>query len=440
MKPYNKPVELKPLFTERMQSLLGKDFESYLEILEKEPVRSLRCNTLKISVKNLEKRFKEKDWKFKQPFKDYPEVFIIEGKYVRSHSQSNNIINSKIENPDNNKTIKLNNSSKNSSDNKSSAKKSGEADFEANNISSDSELTRGGGRGSGGLQNLAPGELGRSLEHQLGYYYIQELASMLPIIALEPKPEETILDLCSAPGSKTTQAAAKMENTGTIIANEVKFGRIKVLATNLQRCGVTNTIITKKDGIALCKKLAQENTQIDKILVDAPCSGEGTIRSTPKTCHMWNPKTIKNLSKLQKALVSSAIEILKPEGEMIYSTCTHAPEENEEVVDYILTNFPNMKIQKVNLPIKCREGITSWDATGWASDFAKQIRGGGRGRGGTNMTERDRELGGDPIKHSCRIYPQDENTEGFFIAKFKKSAMSVTQGKVKRRKPEVSSR
>ena len=361
MKPYNKPVELKPLFTERMQSLLGKDFESYLEILEKEPVRSLRCNTLKISVKDLEKRFKEKGWKFKQPFKDYLEVFIIEGKVSEASGSP------------------------------------------------------------GGRVGLLPGELGRSLEHQLGYYYIQEIASMLPIIALEPKPEETILDLCSAPGSKTTQAAAKMENTGTIIANEVKFGRIKVLATNLQRCGVTNTIITKKDGIALCKKLAQENIQVDKILVDAPCSGEGTIRSTPKTCHMWNPKTIKNLSKLQKALVSSAIEILKPNGKMIYSTCTHAPEENEEVVDFILKNFPNMKIQKVNLPIKCREGITSWNEKERA-DLDNSFNSGRGGQGVEEGTLNVRAKEFNPqVTKSCRIYPQDENTEGFFIAKFKKS-------------------
>ena len=315
----HKSPELKPLFIERMQKLLGKDFNSYLKILEKEPARSLRCNTLKISIEELKKRFKEKKWKFSQPFNENPEVFIIESE-------------------------------------------------------------------------LEPGELGRSLEHQLGYYYIQEIASMLPIIALNPKPEEILLDLCSSPGSKTTQAAAKMKNTGTIIANEVSFGRIKILSSNLQRCGVTNSIITKKDGITLCKRLEKEKIKFDKILVDAPCSGEGTIRSTPKTCKMWNPKTIKSLSKLQKALVSSAIKILKPNGELIYSTCTHSPEENEEIVDFILKNFPEMKIEKINLPIKCRQGITKWEEKEYEED----------------------------AKHSCRIYPQDANTEGFFISKFRK--------------------
>ena len=310
--------EPKPLFLERMKSLLGKDFDDYMEILKKEPVRSFRCNTLKISIEDLKKRLENKDWKIRTPFKNFPEIMIV-----------------------------------------------------------DSELQ--------------PGELGRALEHLLGYYYIQEIASMLPTLVLNPKPEERILDLCASPGSKTTQMAARMNNMGLLIANEVKFGRIKILSANTERCGVMNLLITKRDGIALCKRFKEENFLFDKILLDAPCSGEGTIRSSPKTLEMWNPKTIENLSKLQKALIASAIEILKPNGELVYSTCTHAPEENEEVVDFALKNF-KVKIEKINLPIKTREGITSWQE----KEYSKEIR------------------------FSCRIYPQDNDTEGFFIAKIKK--------------------
>jgi len=239
--------------------------------------------------------------------------------------------------------------------------------------------------------DLAPGELGRALEHLLGYYYIQELASMLPVLVLNPKENERVLDLCASPGSKTTQIAARMNNTGLIIANEVKFGRIKILSANTERCGVMNMLITKRDGIALCKRFKEESFLFDKILLDAPCSGEGTIRSTPKTLEMWNIKTIENLSKLQKSLIASAIEILKPGGELVYSTCTHAPEENEEVVDFALKNF-NVKIEKVNLPVKARQGITNWKEKSYSQD----------------------------VKFSCRIYPQDANTEGFFIAKIRK--------------------
>jgi len=241
--------------------------------------------------------------------------------------------------------------------------------------------------------NLLPGELGRALEHLLGYYYVQELASMLPIIALKPKPDETILDLCAAPGSKTTQIAAEMKNIGLIIANEIHLGRIKILASNLERCGVTNTIITRKEGRVLCSKLKQKDFKFDKILLDTPCSGEGTLRSTPATYLMWNPKTIKRLSRLQKQLFEAAFEILKVGGEIIYSTCTHAPEENEEVIDYVLERFKNqINIEQIKLPIKCRSGISKWQ---------------------------DKEYN-KKVKQACRIYPQDNNTEGFFITKLKK--------------------
>jgi len=240
--------------------------------------------------------------------------------------------------------------------------------------------------------NLEPGEFGRSLEHQLGYYYIQDIASMLPPVVLNPKPDETILDLCASPGSKTTQIASRMENQGTIIANEISLHRIKILASNLERCGVTNAIITKKEGFALCNKLKQEGFLFDKILVDAPCSGEGTIISNQKTLIMWNIKTVFNLSKIQKSLLSSAIEILKPGGEIVYSTCTHSPEENEEIIDFILKKFPEMKIEKINLPVKFAQGITNW---------------------------KDKEYVED-VKYSCRIYPHETQTEGFFIAKLRK--------------------
>jgi len=192
---------------------------------------------------------------------------------------------------------------------------------------------------------LEPGELGRALEHLLGYYYVQEISSMLPVIALNPKPNEIILDLCSAPGSKTTQIASKMKNTGTIIANDLKLGRIKILASNLEKCGVMNTIITKSSGEFLCKRLRDKEFKINKILIDAPCSGEGTIRGTPKTLQMWNVKKIFSLSRIQKNLLVNAIEILE-KGDIVYSTCTHSPEENEEVIDFILKKYKNGKFRK----------------------------------------------------------------------------------------------
>jgi NOL1/NOP2/sun family putative RNA methylase len=242
--------------------------------------------------------------------------------------------------------------------------------------------------------NLQPGELGKSAEHLIGYYYIQEISSMLPILALNPKQEDLSFDCCAAPGSKTTQAASLMENKGTIIANDKNIGRLKILISNLERCGCTNTIITRQDSVQLCKKLENIGMKFDKILLDVPCSGEGTLRSSPKTFLMWNLKVIEKLSRLQKKISASAIPLLKQDGEIIYSTCTHTPEENEEVVSFLIKNF-NLKLQSINLPkeIKTRQGITSWQGKKFHPDMKKAVR----------------------------IWPQDNNTEGFFIAKLKKS-------------------
>jgi len=238
---------------------------------------------------------------------------------------------------------------------------------------------------------LKPGELGKTKEHLLGYYYVQEISSMLPIFVLKPRPGELFLDLCASPGSKTTQAAAMMQNKGTIIANEVNLGRIAVLNSNLEKCGVMNAIVTRKDGVQLCNKLKKLKMKFDKILVDAPCSGEGTLRKSIKTYLMWNLKVIQKMSRIQKKLASSALELLKVGGEMIYSTCTLAPEENEEVLDYLIKNF-NIEIQAVKLPLKLRCGICEWEGQNYSP----------------------------AVKNACRLYPHDNNTDGFFLAKIKR--------------------
>jgi len=329
----------KPLFVERINKLLPneKDKKTYWEILKVEPVNSIRCNTLKISPEELIKKLVKYGWRIIQPWERFPEVMIVEGK--------------------------------------DSTRKEGEIILK------------------NGFAKLEPGELGRALEHLLGYYYIQELASMLPIIALNPKENENLLDLCASPGSKTTQAGAKMKNSGTIIGNEVSLGRMRILASNLERCGVTNTIITKKDGREICNNFKKQGIKFDKILVDAPCSGEGTLRSSLKTYILWNPKSIKSLSRLQKQLFRRAFENLKIRGELVYSTCTHAPEENEEVVDFILKEFlDKIEIIPFELPVKTREGLAKWED----------------------------KIYDEKVKLCKRVYPQDNNTEGFFLAKFRK--------------------
>jgi tRNA (cytosine49-C5)-methyltransferase len=241
---------------------------------------------------------------------------------------------------------------------------------------------------------LKPGELGNSREHLMGQFYVQEISSMLPMLALKPEAGEIILDLCASPGSKTTQAAAMMENRGTIIANEVNLGRIGILNSNLERCGVMNTIVTRKEGVALCERMLKKSkVRFDKILVDAPCSGEGTLRKSPKTFLMWNPHMIKKIARTQRKLAESAIKLLKIGGEMIYSTCTLAPEEDEMIVDHLIKNF-DVEIEQITLPLKFRCGVCEWEG---------------------------KELSGE-VKKCLRLYPQDNDTDGFFVAKIVKKS------------------
>ena len=227
--------------------------------------------------------------------------------------------------------------------------------------------------------------VGNTKEHYLGYIYLQGAASMIPPLVLNPRPNDIILDTCASPGSKTTQMAAMIENQGLIIANDSKIDRLKPLTLNLQRCGVTNTIITRMEGHWF-------KNRFDKILLDAPCSGIGTIRKSYKTIKMWNPQTIKKMSSLQKRLIANSFEILNEGGTLVYSTCTLEPHEDEAVVDYLLKRYDNAKLEKFSLDLK-------------RGSIAEEFEG---------------DVYSSEVKKCLKLWPQDNDTEGFFIAKIRK--------------------
>lgn len=228
--------------------------------------------------------------------------------------------------------------------------------------------------------------IGKAIEHRLGYFYVQGPASMIPPIVLDPKPGEIVLDMASAPGSKTTQIAAMMENRGILVANDVNENRIIALSGNLQRCGAMNVIITKMDA----RRFSRTSQKFDKILLDAPCTGDGTIRLRPFTAVMWNERNVYGISKLQMQLVLSAYDALVEGGTLVYSTCTLAPEENEGVIDYLLKKRDGARTESFHLPgLKMRSGLTEWASYSYS----------------------------DEIQKTARIYPQDNDTEGFYIAK-----------------------
>ncbi len=215
--------------------------------------------------------------------------------------------------------------------------------------------------------------LGATIPHQLGYYYVQEAASMLPPVVLDPQKEDIILDLAAAPGSKTTQIAPYCD---TIIANEPDYQRRRALVSNSERCGIMNIVVTGYDGRRF------PYMEFDRILVDAPCSNVGSARKNHTVLKTWTPKFAKSISKLQKKLLTSAFELLKPGGTLVYSTCTSSTEENEEVVLDLMENS-EAKLEKINMKGNYHKGL----------------------------------LGADKC---VRLYPWDNDTEFFFVAKITK--------------------
>ena len=231
-------------------------------------------------------------------------------------------------------------------------------------------------------------DIGNTIEHALGYIYVQEAASMIPPVVLDSKPGEVVLDMCAAPGSKSTQIAQDMQNKGLLVCNDMTTKRIAPLSINLQRCSVTNSVVSVMNGF----RFGKLDQKFDRILLDAPCSGTGTIRKSLKTIQMWNPGMVKRLSQTQKGLIESAFNSLKPGGVMVYSTCTLEPEENEGVISHLLKKFEDASIEKIELNIKRSKPIMEFE------DIKFDSR----------------------VKDCLRIWPQDNDTEGFFVCKIKK--------------------
>jgi NOL1/NOP2/sun family putative RNA methylase len=231
-------------------------------------------------------------------------------------------------------------------------------------------------------------DIGNLIEHALGYIYIQEPASMIPPIVLDPCPGEVVLDMCASPGSKSTQIAQYMKNSGVLISNDAQGVRMSPLALNLQKVGATNVLVTFMDG----KRFAHSGMMFDKILVDAPCSGVGTIRKSIKTVTIWNPAMIRKISGTQKQLIETAYGLLKSGGTLVYSTCSLEPDENEGVVDYLLSNHSDMYVDDIEINMKRGEPVVEFEGRAYNHQ----------------------------VKKSLRIWPQDNDTEGFFVCKFKK--------------------
>lgn len=227
--------------------------------------------------------------------------------------------------------------------------------------------------------------LGSTAEHLSGLFYIQEASSMLPVAALFADGVEPVrvMDVAAAPGSKTTQIAAKMGNRGMLLANEFSASRVKVLHANISRCGISNTALTHFDGRVFGAALPE---CFDAILLDAPCSGEGVVRKDPDALKNWSLASNQAIAETQRELIDSAFHALRPGGTLVYSTCTLNREENESVIAWLLARYP----QEVEvLPL------------------------------GQLFASADQALTPEGFLH---VFPQIYDCEGFFVARLRKTA------------------
>lgn len=228
---------------------------------------------------------------------------------------------------------------------------------------------------------------GTSWPYFHGWLYGQEEVSAFPALVLDPNPGERVLDVCAAPGSKTTQLAALMDDTGTLVANDANLGRISALRSNAERCGVTNLAITNGDARHLSLK-PFDGELFDRTLVDVPCSCEGTIRKNPTALEGWSLEHVEGVAGVQRGILKRAVQVTQPGGTVVYSTCTFAPEENESVLDHVLAE-EDCRVLGFDAPLETRPGVTEWNG----EQFDRSVR------------------------RAKRIYPHLNDTGGFFCAK-----------------------
>ena len=183
--------------------------------------------------------------------------------------------------------------------------------------------------------------------HDAGVYYLQEPSAMAPAALLDPQPGERVLDLCAAPGGKSTQLARAMDGRGILVCNEISPKRAKILSGNIERLGIANALVLNETPERLAERLPG---WFDRVLVDAPCSGEGMFRKEEAALTDWSEATVAMCAARQRGILEAAARLLRPGGRLVYSTCTFAPEENELVIEAFLQEHPEFRPETVEAP------------------------------------------------------------------------------------------
>ena len=230
--------------------------------------------------------------------------------------------------------------------------------------------------------------------HAAGVYYLQEPSAMVPAELLDPRPGERVLDLCAAPGGKSTQIAGKLAGEGLLVCNEIHPKRAGILASNIERLGIANALVLNEHPARLAERFPEF---FDRVLVDAPCSGEGMFRKHDAAFEDWSPETVAMCARRQAEILDCAAAMLRPGGRLVYSTCTFSPEENEGSVGKFLERNPEFAVEEAR---EADAGIGPYAAPG-RPDWAD---------------------GNPALADTLRLWPHRLNGEGHFAAVLRKSA------------------
>lgn len=244
-----------------------------------------------------------------------------------------------------------------------------------------------------------------------GLYYLQEPSAMTPASRLVSQPGDRVLDLCAAPGGKATELGARLHGKGVLVANDISASRAKALLKNIEVFGIRNSFIVNE----VPAKLAENFPEFfDKILVDAPCSGEGMFRKDPAVAKVWDGNKPYECAKQQKEIITRAAQMLAPGGDLLYSTCTFSPEENEQVIQFLLDSREDMEIREIKPFEGFAPGRPDVAYEGWDSEESE-----------------NRKTGSADLKRCVRIWPHKMAGEGHFLALLHKRAPEETAGEQK---------
>ncbi len=263
--------------------------------------------------------------------------------------------------------------------------------------------------------------------YHAGLYYLQEPSAMTPASLLPVEPGDAVLDLCAAPGGKATELGVKLQGRGCLVANDISNSRAKGLLKNLELFGIPNMIVTNETPDKL---LGCFEGFFDKILIDAPCSGEGMFRKDPAIMKSWVKKGPEEFAQIQREIVTTAVKMLKPGGVLLYSTCTFAPEENEGTILYLLKENPDLEVQEATWYEGFTSGRPEWLSwTGEAGMFESAdnkitcLNSGGEVFGYEEQ-----------LKRCIRIFPHKMNGEGHFIALLHKKGDRIAHSDITKQK------